>query len=489
MNRGTALSSTTDTKVTSNDNHQAESPPDAAAPTDAPAPNPRRSFFGAQAAAGSYVVDMSIRVCGMAQGVIIARMLGPEGRGAYAAAILWPIMLVLSGLWGTNRAVGRAAAVAEDTGPIIRSSLLLGLALSAVTVTVGAVIMPWVLPDDKHELVLPMAWLALACVPARQVSWLLWGLWQGAGQFKRMNILRALMNPSLLIMLVVLWVAGAASIRNVVWVTVLSSVLATAPAVFVAVREAGLRGPLYPINKILRSTWKFGLTNVSNQMYQRVDQVLLIWLLTERDLGLYMVAWTAAGLVQNFSASMATVAFTKCAMAEPHQGFPVVANMIRKSIILLFVSAAGLFIIIPVMLPILFGRSFAPAVTVAFVMMAGQGVFGIITVLDLCMYGQGKPMAGLLGRIMAMIGMVTVGCALAGPLGRIGVAIAYDCAQVICLTVMMILVLRHFHDSSLRQLVPRKADITELLDLLRRVFRKVFRRPATADADPTINQS
>lgn len=419
----------------------------------------------------------------MAQGVVIARILGVEGRGIYAAAVLWPVMFALTGLWGVNRTVGRIAAVATDSRAVIRSTLLLGVLVSAATLIVGVMLIPVVLPADKRGLVLPLALTSLALVPARQMSQLLWGVWQGAGRFRRMNVVRGLMNPSFLLMLLILWLAGATSIEHVVWVTILSSMLAATVAVCVAIREAGLRGPLYPIKKILVDSWRFGVTNLSNQIYERVDQIMLLWLLSKSDLGLYMVAWTAAGLVHNFASSIAIVAFTKCAMAEPGKGFPMVGNMIRKSLILLLLSAGGLAVVIPLLLPLLFGKGFGPAVQTAFVLMPGQAVFGIIVVLDLCMYGQGKPMAGLVGRIFAMIGMVLVSLVLAGPLGRLGVAIAYNIGQIICLSIMLVLVFRHFEDSSARLLVPTRTDIGELWSLMTTALRKVLRLPGRNSSD------
>ncbi len=48
--------------------------------------------------------------------MVLARMLGPEGRGQFAAILLWPSIFAALGLMGVNMALARRAGAGEDPG-------------------------------------------------------------------------------------------------------------------------------------------------------------------------------------------------------------------------------------------------------------------------------------------------------------------------------------------------------------------------------------
>lgn len=79
-----------------------EAVPAAAAPVHKP--------IGLRAYAGTFATCVLIQGLTVVQGIIIARLLGPVGRGEYAAVILWPSVFAAIGIFGTNVALARAVA-------------------------------------------------------------------------------------------------------------------------------------------------------------------------------------------------------------------------------------------------------------------------------------------------------------------------------------------------------------------------------------------
>jgi hypothetical protein len=54
---------------------------------------------------GTFGASVIIQAFTVVQGIIIARLLGPIGRGEYATVILWPNVFAAIGIFGTNVAL------------------------------------------------------------------------------------------------------------------------------------------------------------------------------------------------------------------------------------------------------------------------------------------------------------------------------------------------------------------------------------------------
>ena len=103
------------------------------------------------------------------QALVLARMLGPRGRGEYASVILYTTLLTYIGLMGTHLAVARRAA--RHRGSFVelrRASLRTGLLTGMLTLAVVAVLGWTALPADKRFLaplcvVAPLPCLSSTC--------------------------------------------------------------------------------------------------------------------------------------------------------------------------------------------------------------------------------------------------------------------------------------------------------------------------------------
>ena len=100
------------------------------------------------------------------QAMVLARMLGPGGRGEYASAILYTTLLTYIGLMGTHLAVARRAARHRGTFvELQRASLRTGLLTGTLTLAVVAALGWTALPATKSFLPLcasPAPWPCLS---------------------------------------------------------------------------------------------------------------------------------------------------------------------------------------------------------------------------------------------------------------------------------------------------------------------------------------
>jgi O-antigen/teichoic acid export membrane protein len=426
----------------------------------------------------------------MVQGIILARVLGADGRGEFAAIILWPYIIANIGLLGTNLSVTRAAAAArDDVEPVVRAGILLALVLLTVTVAAGLGLLPLLIPEDSGDIMGLARTFMLWFVPAYILTANLAGVDQGVGRFRRLNFFRLMLSPLNVLFLVALILLGQANLTYCVWALLVAWWLVTVGRLALFGRQLSLVGPVASLPTLLREGLPFGIANSVQQLSARGDRILLLWLLADRDLGLYAVAFSAASVLADAPRSMGMVSLTIAAQERPREGFARVAQIFRAAVI----ASAGMAVVVSVaiylLLPLVYGWEFADARVIGIILAAGLVPLGLTGLLGQCMRGQGKPAAGIVSRVIGLAVMVPVAIVLSGPLRAAGVAWAFLAAQTVALCCMLLLTIRHYRSASLVAMVPRMDDVRRLARRLGEQAREllagfgIMRPSATLVAD------
>src|SRR4030042_1759981 len=116
------------------------------------------------------------------------------------------------------------------------------------------------------------------------------------------------------------------------------------------------------------------------------------------------------------------------------------------------------------LLPLVYGGEFASAVNPARLLIAGSAFAGLANLLDQNMRGQGRPFAGLEGRIAGIIVMAILGMLLSQPWGLIGMCLAFIFGQLVCMVVLTYCTIRNYgHHARFWNFVPGKVDAAYVL--------------------------
>ncbi len=245
--------------------------------------------IGSREFASTLITNVVIQACTVVQGILVARLLGPVGRGQFAAAILWPGLFAAMGGMGVSVAVARRAGRAHDLARVIRTGLLLTPLTGTVTAVLCAAAIPWLLPGND-TVVQNAAYVFVPFIIFNQISLAMIAIDQGAGWFAQMNWTRLIVNPVYLLFVVVLWFTG---VRNVGWF-VIGLLIANAAVAFarvsLAVQRAPLPGPMEPVHAVFREAFPYGLAGLLGALAQSADKALLLYLLGTTQLGFYAVA-------------------------------------------------------------------------------------------------------------------------------------------------------------------------------------------------------
>ncbi|HUD47637.1 MAG TPA: oligosaccharide flippase family protein [Candidatus Baltobacteraceae bacterium] len=435
----------------------------------------RKHRIGAEAIFSTFGANILIQVCTIFQGVMLARLLGPVGRGEFAAVILWPSLFAAVGLFGIGTSLARRAAAEPDHDALTRSGLVLGVGFASCTSLLCYLMLPLLLKGHNADLVLMSKWFVLF-IFFNHLTLVFTSIDQGGGNFRRFNWTRVILNPIYLALVTLLWLAG---VRRVFPFAV---AMMAANAVVLAVRLAEfwrsgrMFGPFCPLKPIARDAFRYGLADLLSPLYQQVDKALFLYLLGVRELGFYTVALAASGVAGSLTLALASVTFGISAQSRGQEAFGRVAKVFRCSAWAWLVMGGVLALVMPVMLPLIFGKQFAPAIWPAILLIPGGVFAGQSSILEQSLRAQGRAFVGLGARFVGLVVMVPLAWLASKSWGMLGVPFAYDVAQLLCLVVFCIKTNAHFGQSTISALLPRYSDFRAMWSSMSHIFQTRFAR-------------
>lgn len=350
--------------------------------------------------------------------VLVARLLGVQGNGMYASAMLLPGLLAILLAFGLPAAaVYYLTAVRCGRGAVLDAMQVVGGRLVAAGLVGGALFILWfgprLFPDVPRSLLV----LALLYFPASLVPTLLMGVLQAEGRFRTYNRL-ALAGPVLTLML--LGGATLLGVRSpgVVIALVTASQWCVAVAVWWTVGPKRIGpaefAPGVPNGAELRhGLLRYGLrahaANVVAYMNYRADMYFIAAMAGNAAMGLYAVAVQFSERLFIVSQAASTVLLPLLAgmQDEPARRRDMAAFAARWSFLATLATGAGLYVVLAVLVGEVFGPAYSGMQPALAILFAGAAVTGVSRILANAVAAQGRPeynaVAGLLGAVVNII--------------------------------------------------------------------------------------
>ena len=342
---------------------------------------PIRTRIGAHDFASTFGTNVAIQICTIVQAILLARLLEPTGRGQFAAAILWPSIFAAVGGMGVGVALARCSARATDLARLTRTAIVLTLATSALATICCAAALPWLMAN-VDEVSRSAAWYFLPYIVFNHVALGLIAIDQGAGRFRQFNLTRLILNPAYLVVIVCLWLSGTRDVHWYVIGLMAANGLVAMFRVALAAWNYSLIGPLEPIVGVIRQALPYGAAGLISPLLQSADKALVLYLVGTTQLGIYTVALTAASVINSLATSAGTVSFGIAAQEHDSGAFPRMARMFRFTAWIWLVAGVCLAAVIPVLLPLIYGSQFSPAIWPAIVLIPAAAFAGQAGILE-----------------------------------------------------------------------------------------------------------
>lgn len=376
--------------------------------------------------AGSFAATAFIQVLQAVTAVLLARVLGPEGRGELAAVILWPTLIMTLGNFGLAPSTTYHAARTSQLGLLVGSTLVIVAVDSLLLVAVGAVVVPLVLAGHESGVVDTSLLYLVAFVPLSLLALGMMSILNGLHRFRWFQGLRILLISSTLAGVLALELTGSLTIRAAA-LAYAAAYLATAVVSTTVVLRAA-QGTLSASRKSISGLLSFGLkSQLSTTMWalnERADQLVISVFLSSASLGLYVVAVTLTSLTTLVGFSFALVALPLLAKMGMSEERKLTARaIVGATIVVGALVSIPILIAEPLIVDLLFGSAFTGSVDVGRVLLLAAMVFGLNRVLEAILQAEGRPLDSSVGEAIGLAVTVAGLAALLPLLGIMGAGV------------------------------------------------------------------
>lgn len=411
----------------------------------------------------------------LGQVLIVARLLGPEGAGAFAIALLLPTMLSQLFNLGLNSAnvyliasrqflLGEAWAASRDAMAVMG---LVGLSVGVV------VILNWgetLFPGIAQTVLLS----AMLIYPTSLIAGVVAGLFQSLQDFRAFN-LTVLVQPTLALLgITVLWMFKDIDLMTVINIVVVSHALALSIALLLLSRKTPLAASGAARMTYLRIALVYGLkahlANLLSFLNYRLDLFLVNLIAGPASTGLYTVAVRLAEQLWMISQAVSTVIFPRLsAMLDDKISRDYFTAMMARCVLWITLTAATvLSLIASPLIVLLFGADFQDAAFALLLLIPGIVLYSCARVLANSFAASGRVGINLWLSIVVLIVNTFANLALIPKFGIAGAAAATTLAY--CLTLMVYLVLQQVINKQHWRnfILPTKVDLMRLRQFVKK---------------------
>jgi len=403
---------------------------------------PVRSNPFARRVASVFGAKMVVFGLGLVTTVVVNRLLGPGGKGAYVAVTAVPAMLGAIALFGLPSAINFYSARGASVGRLLRSSILFAALISAVSISVLWLALPVLeksilsdAPDDLLRVI-------LIALPATIVSGFVGTILYGRHEVKLYTSI--MMGQAIVTLVILVLFVGVLrhGVQGAVWGTVTISFLA-ALAALVAVWRVSARHPDGTPTPG-RSLVSYGLraypASITGYFNYRADTFIIqaVMVGSTVPLGLYSMAVTMAELIFYIPDSVTTIFLPTIAGSTAAQADERLVRVSRLTMLVTVVCALALIPVAWVGLHLVLPR-FNDCFPAFLVLLPGVVSLSLAKVLTSYIGGRGRPGAISVGATVALASNLAANLYLIPRWGIVG-ASASSLLSYTALAVMMLVV-------------------------------------------------
>ncbi|MFA7306229.1 MAG: oligosaccharide flippase family protein [Hyphomicrobium sp.] len=367
---------------------------------------------------------------GIATGVLAARLLGPQARGELAEIQFWAGAIAGIGICSLPSALSFFIARGQGSVSMSGSALACALALATLSLTCGLAFIAFAVGPDQRNL--QMLYL-LFFLPANFIALTLVAIDHGRQDFTRYNFYRLLPQSTYLVGMLVLWQQSALNIPTLLAASWLGTALVCAGRWRLA-RHNGISVPqIREMAALLRTGIEFHATAFAGILFQNADRVICITYFTHADLGRYAVALALSGAGLGIvSSATSIVLFPKLAAAQSFAARRhLVRNALGASCIVALMINAGIALIIPLLLPFLFGYEYEEAVSVAILLCIAQIPMCFVQTATVALRALNDWRAGPYAQLAALVVFLPSAAVLIPQFGLNGIAASLMLSQIV----------------------------------------------------------
>jgi O-antigen/teichoic acid export membrane protein len=335
--------------------------------------------------------DGMILVTNLATGVIVARALGPSGRGELAATLLIAQMAAWLFGMGNGEAISFHQSRHPKDGPRLLSSwLILTLPLALLGVAVAELLLPIVFAAQTAHTI-DLARIYLAAIPLIAFQGIFNGMLLGDQDFFFYNVTRFLPPAITAVVYALFWLGGFFSVGFALLANAAALAIALVFTIGRSLRRHGLATPDWPL---LRHTFWYGVRahagSTAGLVNARLDLLVIPAFLSAASVGLYSVATNVNSIITILTGTVAVMVLPVAARREG-SARPVIVTL-QATVGIALAIAIPLAVIAPLALRLVYGQDFEAASTALRILLPGAVLQAGVMVLWSGLLAANRPL-------------------------------------------------------------------------------------------------
>jgi O-antigen/teichoic acid export membrane protein len=420
---------------------------------------------------------------GMATGVITARWLGPHDRGIFQLLFLLPTTLSnfvklgipQASVYFMRRKQASASAVASNS---VWMAFVMGTLLALVCWYWRDWLLAKILKDSPEQLIIP----TLVLVPFALLQFYLMGVAQAQERFHEYNIRQIVPN---LLALVGMFVCLVVLHLGLIGAVLTQSAIVIFMSIWLTVR-VHREAPLHfrVDGQLLKGMLGFGsksyVQTLAATLHGRLDQYLIAYLLSPRDVAYYAIGINLASLLLKISDATGTVLFPRLAAADRQEADLATMRVCRHTLFLTMLGVTGLALVGPIAIPLLYGSAFQHAVMPLLILLPGVLLMAVYQILTRNFTSRAKQEINIIAALTALGLNVGFNLLLIPRFGINGAAVAHGLSYGTAAIILLVAFVRDSGHSLREILLVGRTDVDDLVRIARRVGGPLASRALTA---------
>ena len=396
---------------------------------------------------------------------ILARSLGPAGRGELAAITTVLLLAPWISDLGLSAYLARERARSQPRGELLGS--VIPIALAASLVGAAAAVPIGNLLGQGRETVERFVEITLLMLPLTVFVQTLYGLVLGEQRWRTIVLIRVLAAAIPALAIVGLALADTLTVESAAVAYIIATLVANVPLL------VGLQGsrPWRFRRSVSKSALAFGLKSwvntIAHTSNARLDQLLMAALVSSRQLGLYTLAVTISTVSSSLMTAVSNALFPRVAEGEAE----LAARATRVATTMVLVLNLLIGVTSPFLVPLVFGESFAGSVPMLAILLGASVVQVAGLVLCSTLTAAGDPASAARSQVIGLAITIPALLILLPSGGGIAAAWISLVAYFVSLTIALISAVRLFELPMHSFLFPKTSDMSWFRTFVRRGIR------------------
>lgn len=410
------------------------------------------------------ITRISQLVLGIITSIIIARVLGPQGKGIYSLAILLPSLLVMFGNFGISQAsVFYIGKKKYSPGEILANNIILSFLLGIISFLIGLIIILFFSNSLFPEIKKIYLFLALFLVPLQFflnfVNYILLGL-QRIKEFNFISILRSFIFLIFLLLFLLLF---NLDIKAVIVANILSCFIGIIILYYLAKKIIG-NFHLHFNKSYYKDAFRYGtkvyLGNIIGSLHYRLDIFLINIFLNPIAVGFYSIATALSEKIWLISQSAGTILFPRVSSEKDESRLKKFTPIVCRNV--LFITAIGaifLFVLGHWIITLLYSMRFLESILPFHILLIGSVTMSGWRVLANDLYGRGKPELNIYISLVSVVLNIILNILWIPKFGIAGAAWATSISYTFAFIIIVIVYIMISGNSILNIILIQKSDI------------------------------